>query len=103
MRESTIPPRKRLARINEVGKLAVDISTDWMQQMFDYEEQGTVEHFERLNKRDQVNKPGYDEDQDCHFCKSCDSEVTNSDRFCWWCGQRLKVDDKKEGETNEID
>lgn len=91
MRESTVPPYRRLARINESGKLAVDISSDWMQQMFDYEEQGTIEHFERLNKRNNVLSPGTDKQG--MYCKECDSEVGIDDRFCWWCGQRLKEDD----------
>lgn len=97
MRDKSIPPRQRLTRITSDGNLAVCVSTDWKEQLFDYEEQGTVEHFEQLNKRDQVLEAGYDKDQDCHYCKSCDSEVTNSDRFCWWCGQRLL----KEGEGDE--
>ena len=38
MRENTIPPMRRLSRINENGKLAVDVSSNWMQEIYDYEE-----------------------------------------------------------------
>lgn len=95
MRENAIPPNRRLSRITSEGKLSVEVSGDWKEQIFDYEECGSVEYFERLKKRDTVNQPGKD-DQGM-FCKCCNSEVGTDDRFCWWCGQRLK----EGGETNE--
>ena len=95
MRENTIPPNRRLSRITSDGKLAVEVSGDWMQQLFDYEECGSVEHFERLNKRNTVTIPGKDEQG--LFCKECNSEIGEDDCFCWWCGQRLK----KGEESNE--
>lgn len=88
MREGSIPPNKRLSRITSEGKIAVEVSSDWKEQLFDYEECGSIEHFERLNKRDTVNTPGNDEQG--LFCRCCNSEVGMGDRFCWWCGQRLK-------------
>lgn len=88
MRENTIPPNRRLSRITSDGKLAVEVSGDWKEQIFDYEECGSVEHFERLNKRDMVIAPG--KDKQGLFCKKCDSEIGEDDNFCWWCGQRLK-------------
>lgn len=88
MRENAIPPNRRLSRITSEGKLSVEVSSDWKEQIFDYEECGSVEHFERLNKRDMVIAPG--KDKQGLFCKECDSEIGEDDRFCWWCGQRLK-------------
>lgn len=90
MRENAIPPNRRLSRITSEGKLSVEVSSDWKEQIFDYEECGSVEHFERLNKRDMVIAPG--KDKQGLFCKECDSEIGEDDRFCWWCGQRLKDD-----------
>ncbi len=98
MRESTIPPNRRLSRINEDGRLSVDISTDWMQQTFDYENVGSIEYCQRLKDRDQAAEPGKDEQG--LFCKRCDSEVGAEENFCWYCGQRLK-DGGEDGENRK--
>ena len=52
MRENTIPPMRRLSRITEAGKLAVDVSSNWMQEIYDYEELGSIELFAALKKKD---------------------------------------------------
>lgn len=51
MRESTIPPMRRLSRITEAGRLAVDVSANWMQEIYDYEELGSIELFAALKKK----------------------------------------------------
>lgn len=91
MREKSIPPNRRLSRITKDGKISIEISGDWMQQLFDYEECGSVEHFERLNKRNTVVVPG--KDKQGLFCQNCNSEVGEDENFCWYCGQRLKEGD----------
>ena len=50
MRESTIPPMRRLSRITEAGRLAVDVSANWMQEIYDYEELGSIELFAALKE-----------------------------------------------------
>lgn len=57
MRENTIPPMRRLSRITEAGKLAVDVSSNWMQEIYDYEELGSIELFAALKKKDTPIKP----------------------------------------------
>lgn len=52
MRESTIPPMRRLSRITEAGRLAVDVSANWMQEIYDYEELGSIELFAALKKEE---------------------------------------------------
>lgn len=88
MRENTIPPMRRLSRINENGNLAVDVSSNWMQEIFDYEELGSIELFAALKKQNTPMSPGKDEEG--LFCKACNSEVGEDDVYCWWCGQALK-------------
>ncbi len=63
-----------------------------MKEFFDYEEQGSIEHIERLNKRDQVVCPVTDfiEGESVDFCQVCNHEVYEDDLFCASCGQRLK-------------
>ena len=94
MRENTIPPMRRLSRITEAGRLAVDVSANWMQEIYDYEELGSIELFAALKKKDTPIKPG--EDEEGLFCKVCDSEVGEDDVYCWWCGQALKRQPKGE-------
>lgn len=91
MRENAIPPNRRLSRITSEGKISVEVSSDWKEQIFDYEECGSVEHFERLNKRNTVVVPG--KDKQGLFCQNCNSEVGEDENFCWYCGQRLKEGD----------
>lgn len=58
MRENTIPPMRRLSRITEAGKLAVDVSSNWMQEIYDYEELGSIELFAALKKKDTPHQAG---------------------------------------------
>lgn len=87
MRESTIPPHMRFTRKIPDGGYAVELSRNWMKEFFDYEEQGSIEHLERLNKRDKALEIGHDKDG--FFCRACNAEVGNDEHFCWNCGQRL--------------
>ena len=75
--------------MNADGRLSVEISTDWMQQTFDYENVGSIEYCQRLKERDQAAEPGKDDKG--LFCMKCDSEVSEEENFCWYCGQRLKT------------
>lgn len=93
MRDDTIPARIRIATKRENGIIAVDVSTNrYKKDMFDYEECGSVEDFQRLKARDSVMAPGKDEQG--LFCQACNSEVYTDDVFCWYCGQRLKDGEK---------
>ncbi len=80
------------------GTLAVDVSTNWMKEIYDYEELGSIELFAALKKKDTPIKPG--EDAEGLFCKECNSEVGKEDVYCWWCGQALKRQPKG-GNENE--
>ena len=92
MRECTIPPMTRFTHRKPEGGYSVEISRDWMKEFFDYEEQGSIEHIERLNKRDQVVCPVTDfiEGESVDFCQVCNHEVYEDDLFCASCGQRLR-------------
>lgn len=92
MRECTIPPLSRFTHKKPEGGYSVEISRDWMKEFFDYEEQGSIEHLERLNQRDQVIEPEEDviDGEKAWFCRVCNSEVFSDDQFCASCGQRLK-------------
>ena len=88
MKENTIPPMRRLSRITEAGRLAVDVSANWMQEIYDYEELGSIELFAALKKKNTPIRLGKDDEG--LFCKECDSGVGEDDVYCWWCGQALK-------------
>lgn len=92
MRECTIPPLSRFTKKLGDGHYSVEISRDWMKEFFDYEEQGSIEHLERLNKRDQVIPPVTDfvDGEAVDFCQVCNTEILEDDCFCSKCGQRVR-------------
>lgn len=51
MRENSIPPMRRLSRITKTGRLEVDVSSNWMQELYDYEQLGSIELFAALKKK----------------------------------------------------
>ena len=87
MRESTIPPNIRFTRMTENG-IAVEISRNWQKELYDYENQGSIEYLQVLKNRDSALPVGKDS-SGC-FCKKCNSETSEEENFCWYCGQRLK-------------
>ncbi len=79
---------QRLSRITESGQITVDVSADWMREIYDYEELGSIELFAALKKKNTPIRLGKDDEG--LFCKECDSGVGEDDVYCWWCGQALK-------------
>lgn len=92
MRRSTIPPLSRFTHKRD-GRLSVEVSRDWMRELYDYEELGAIEDLKALVDRDAEIPPVTDfvDGVAADFCQVCNHEVYEDDVFCACCGQKVRV------------